>query len=220
MVILFDFDGTLVDTQILYNISLSKTLSVFNEKYTVEYCVKFFNGKCWQEAFDELSAEEGFDKNQVFEGAMKLAKKLIGENAKTTEGTIEALENLQKNSIPFAICSNSNVYEIHNVLTKLNLWGFFSEDCIFGREMVLKGKPESDIYLLALEKLGVLPSKVIALEDSINGVRASIDAKIPTAVFTGGTGFGGMKAFNDYFKTNLPNFANVNSFVNELILKT
>ena len=68
--ILFDFDGTLVDTQHLYNLAISKVLSDFNKKYTVEYCSNFFDGKCWNDAFEEISKEEGFDKekflNKIF----------------------------------------------------------------------------------------------------------------------------------------------------------
>ena len=64
--ILFDFDGTLVDTQHLYNLAISKVLFAFNEKYTVDYCANFFDGRCWSDAFTEISKAEGFDKEKIF----------------------------------------------------------------------------------------------------------------------------------------------------------
>jgi HAD superfamily hydrolase (TIGR01509 family) len=160
---------------------------------------------------------EKFNVETIFNGAIKVAEKLIVENATTTNGAVEALKLLQKNGVLMAICSNSNVYEIHSILTKLNLWQFFEDDLIFGREMVLRGKPSGDIYLLALEKLNVAPNDAIALEDSTNGAKASIEAGIKTVIFTGATGFCGMKAFDDVFERRLPNFDSVHNFAEEVI---
>ena len=39
--------------------------------------------------------------------------------------------------------------------------------------MVLKSKPEPDIFLLACEKVGTLPERAYAIEDSFNGIRAA-----------------------------------------------
>jgi|GEM_PF-1931257 len=193
--ILFDFDGTLVDTQHLYNKALSQVLSKFNPVYTVEYCTRFFDGKCWNDAFDTLSIQENFNKACVFNEGLAIAHELILKHATPTKGTVLALKLLQKYSVKYAICSNSHTKEIHSVLKQTQLAQFFSDDSIFGREMVEKGKPESDIYLLAMGKMGLLPQNCIAVEDSLNGAKSGLNAGIQTVVFTGGTGFLGMERF-------------------------
>ena len=51
-------------------------------------------------------------------------------------------------------------------------------------------KPAPDIYRLALERLGLPPGRCIAVEDTVNGLRAAAGAGIPTVITTslyGGT---------------------------------
>ena len=42
--------------------------------------------------------------------------------------------------------------------------------------MVENSKPEPDIYRIACEKLGVRPENTLAVEDSLNGIRAAYGA--------------------------------------------
>ena len=46
--------------------------------------------------------------------------------------------------------------------------------------MVLKSKPEPDIYLKAVEKLNVNPNKLYVIEDSFNGVKSATNANLKT----------------------------------------
>ena len=130
------------------------------------------------------------------------------ENAKPTLGTVELLSVLQNNGARYAICSNSRSEEIHTVLKTTKLDKFFADMPIFGREMVQKGKPASDIYLFALKEMNVLPQNAVVVEDSLNGVMASVGAGIQTVVFTGGTGFLGMNRFVERFGS-IPNISSM-----------
>ncbi len=49
-------------------------------------------------------------------------------------------------------------------------------DLILAGDVVAKKKPAPDIYLLALERLGVRPAEVLVIEDSRNGLLAAIGA--------------------------------------------
>ena len=51
----------------------------------------------------------------------------------------------------------------------------YFDKLIFG-DMVQHGKPEPDIYLKACEELGVNPCEAVAVEDSINGIKAAAAA--------------------------------------------
>ncbi len=68
-------------------------------------------------------------------------------------------------------------------------------------DMVRAKKPEPDIYLLALEKLGCAPEQVIAIEDSRNGLLSALGAGIPVLVtpssYTAGEDFSGAVAVVD-----------------------
>jgi sugar-phosphatase len=49
-------------------------------------------------------------------------------------------------------------------------------------ELVARGKPHPDPFLLAAERLGVPPSACIVLEDSVNGIRAARAAGVGAVV--------------------------------------
>ncbi|MGB3953764.1 MAG: HAD-IA family hydrolase, partial [Brooklawnia sp.] len=53
---------------------------------------------------------------------------------------------------------------------------------VFAGDQVKTKKPAPDIYLMALEELGVAPDQAVVVEDSNQGLRASLAAGIPTIV--------------------------------------
>lgn len=57
-------------------------------------------------------------------------------------------------------------------------------DVIAAGDVVPDKKPAPDIYLHAMQELGLTPGEVMAFEDSFNGVRAVLDAGIQTLVVT------------------------------------
>ncbi len=211
--ILFDFDGTLVDSQHWYDVAISKHLLQFNTKYTHEYCSKFINGRCWYDAFDIVAKEEGFDKNIILGKALADAQELIAQNANVTNGTMEALDSLDKMGIVYAICSNASKNEIEFILNKTHLDKYFPSERIFARNMVKNGKPSSDVYLLGLKSLGLHPSQTFAVEDSLNGAKASINAEIKTLIFTGSSSFNSKEKFYQEFGQDTIFFDNMLSVV-------
>ncbi|MDT8855573.1 HAD family hydrolase [Paracoccaceae bacterium Fryx2] len=58
-------------------------------------------------------------------------------------------------------------------------------DVIAAGDMVAAKKPAPDVYLLALQRLGVAPQRAVALEDSRNGLRAALAAGLPCLVSPG-----------------------------------
>ena len=215
--ILFDLDGTLVDTQHLYNLAISKVLSDFNKKYTIEYCSNFFDGKCWSDAFEEISKEEGFDKEKIFHEGLSHAKELMSHHVNTTTGTLEALEILKEKDIKYGICSNSHTDQIEFILNKTQLKKYFPSDVIFGRNFVQTGKPASDIYQLGLQKMGINSENCFAVEDSVNGATASINAGIKTFIFSGATSFSGEEKFKKTFDFPLQLFHDMRDVINFIV---
>ena len=51
-------------------------------------------------------------------------------------------------------------------------------DVVITRDDVSKGKPDPEIYLLLAQKLNVIPSKCLVIEDSPSGVQAALAAKM------------------------------------------
>ena len=78
---------------------------------------------------------------------------------------------------PLGRASSSNRELIDLVLELADFGAAFQ--VTVSSEEVARGKPSPDVYLRAAEKLGVDPSRAVAIEDSSNGIRAGSAAGMP-----------------------------------------
>lgn len=85
-------------------------------------------------------------------------------------GIHELLKFLKSKSIKIGLASSTRSEVVKMELADGGLIDYF--DVIIGGDMVVKSKPEPDIYLRACEELGVKPNEAYGIEDSFNGVRA------------------------------------------------
>jgi HAD superfamily hydrolase (TIGR01509 family) len=85
-------------------------------------------------------------------------------------GAADLLPALKKAGYRLAVASSS---PRDMVLTNLGRTGIDSYfDVVVCGDEVSRGKPDPDIFLLAAERLGLLPGDCYVLEDSPNGIRA------------------------------------------------
>jgi HAD superfamily hydrolase (TIGR01509 family) len=194
--IIFDVDGTLADTEDGHRLSFNKAfaecgldwhwdealydrlLAVTGGKERIKYFVSDFL--------------TGYARPEDFEAVVKRlhAVKTRHYNAMLREGRIplrpgigQLIADAHAASITLAIATTTTP---ENVATLLEVglgqdWQkhFAALGC---GDIVPHKKPAPDIYLWVLEKLGLPPADCIALEDSENGLRASLAAGIRTFV--------------------------------------
>ena len=79
------------------------------------------------------------------------------------------MEYLKANNKKIALASSSPNYLVKKELEAQGLLKYF--DLIITGDMVLKSKPEPDIYLKAVEKINVNRNKLYVIEDSFNGFK-------------------------------------------------
>lgn len=186
--VLFDFDGTLIDSQVLYDTAASNSLCTLNPKYTIEYCINYFNGRGWKDVFAEIEKlEPEKDVKQALNNALTRAKELTNNFAKPTKNTKEVLEFLTEKNYKKAICSNSSFATIKGHLQKFNLECYFKDEEIFSLESVKNAKPDPEIYLKAATFLNLSKNECIIVEDSMAGIKAANRAKIDVLLYTGAT---------------------------------
>lgn len=90
------------------------------------------------------------------------------------KGLHELLEILKKRGIAMAIAtSGGREYALENVRRE-GIEPYFQ--CIITGDMVMKAKPDPEIYQKACAALGVEPGDAMALEDSYYGIRAAAAA--------------------------------------------
>jgi HAD superfamily hydrolase (TIGR01509 family) len=95
----------------------------------------------------------------------------IERESSLADGAVEAIDRLRDRGLPLALASSSPMRLIEAVLRMGRLEDRF--DVVLTGEAEEHGKPAPDVYLSAARALGVPPERCLAIEDSINGVRAA-----------------------------------------------
>ena len=181
--IIFDFDGVIVDSEILVARAFSKYLKSFNITFS-EKEFSLYAGKKTFQVIDELSEKFKIqDKKKFFEDIMNIANNIYSTDLKPVNGVRNFLE---KNNKKIFIGSNSVKKRILLGLKKTQLDHFFTEDKIFSFDLVKNPKPYPDIYLEVIKKHKLSKDETIIIEDSSVGVRAGVSAGIKVIGFTAG----------------------------------
>lgn len=89
-------------------------------------------------------------------------------------GVVDLLDDCEREGVRVAIASSSKHHWVESYLEKVGLQSRF--DIICCADDVEKAKPFPDLYLMALDRLGLEASDAIALEDSPNGIAAALAA--------------------------------------------
>lgn len=173
--VIFDFDGTIIDTETIYFHVYKELL---NEKFNLELPLEEFAksiGTTDEAFFQYIEAQTGIkiDTNEIIQLASErfLEKRAILE---VREGVVEKLEEAKELRLRIGLASSSSREWVEGFLRQFELWDYFS--VIKTSEDVVKVKPDPALYLRALEALQVEPHEALAIEDSHNGALAAIEA--------------------------------------------
>ena len=99
---------------------------------------------------------------------------LFAHGVPVMPGLHELVTALAQRGIPWGVATSSPRIHAEIVLAQLGLTAVCQT--IAAGDEVARGKPAPDIYLLAAQRMGVLPAQCVALEDSAPGCRAAIAA--------------------------------------------
>lgn len=89
-------------------------------------------------------------------------------------GAPELLKYLSEHKIPLGLASSTRLAVVTQELQAAGLYGYFQ--VVVGGDLLKNSKPAPDIYLMTCERMGVLPEKTYAVEDSYNGIRSAHSA--------------------------------------------
>lgn len=181
MNILFDCDGTLVDSE---RLAFAAFQRVARDALAIE-----LTPEMWIEDFLGFTRAHCLERLAVHYGSPlpdDLPQLIVSTLRPMLEAQLLAMpgaeETLRKIAIPKFIVSNASVGHIEFVLGKAGLTEYFSS---FHSPTTGKArpKPAPDVYLNAVADLGLTPAECIAVEDSLPGVQAAVAAGLTVIAF-------------------------------------
>lgn len=182
--VLFDCDGTLVDSEYVNNRSISKMMiDLGHNKFTTEYCIDYFAGCSIHDVISTLKKLNVKNPEKSLEEMHIYSTQIAKDELKAIDNVRETLEKI---TIPKCVASNGERRIVLDFLHITKLMDFFGPEAIFTRELVKNPKPAPDLYLHAAEKItGTHSSKCLVIEDSVVGVTAGKKAGMNVIGFIG-----------------------------------
>ena len=174
--VIFDMDGVIFDSEKAYIECwkpLEKEFKIPDLKATMYECIGV-NSSITRKIFLEKYGED-FPLEKYQQMASDSMKKLVdsGELPKK-KGVDELLVFLKEHNVPMAVASSTKTETVKRELKMAGVIDYY--DVIIGGDMVLKSKPEPDIFIEAASQLGIEPKDCVVIEDSHNGIRAAFAA--------------------------------------------
>ena len=176
--LIFDFDGVIVDSEILAASGFANVLldMKIDSTYSAEFIAEKFAGNKMVKVAEEICEIHNIkDKSSYLNKVMKFVSELYSSKLKSVEG-IEEL--LKLNTLDLYISSNSGKQRILKGLKHVGLDSFFNNDKIYTFEMVNRPKPSPDLYIKVIEDNNLNRREVLVLEDSVPGVQAAVLADL------------------------------------------
>ncbi|WP_053375899.1 HAD family hydrolase [Paenibacillus sp. FJAT-27812] len=180
--LVFDFDGLIIDTE---TPSYHAFRQVY-QQYGVELPVALY-AKCVGTSLDHFNpytyiaecVADTVDLQQFKEKFKAIYAELLKE-ATIRPGVIAYLEEAKRLNLKVGLASSSHLNWIEPYLIKHHLADYF--DSFSTADEVANVKPDPELYLLSLQKLGVAAGEAISFEDSLNGFRAAKAAGLNTVI--------------------------------------
>lgn len=189
MLVIFDCDGVLVDSEIISAQVSSDCLKEVGVHLSVDYILEVYRGKsvadCIRMITEELSkldewknlvAAEQAERGAQFWRHVQLQTLVVCEKVlEPVAGVMQVLDILQEKQIPFCVASNGKHEKMRVTLVKTGIMPRV-ERRVFSFEDVTRGKPAPDLFLHAAKTFNIPAEQAIVVEDSLTGIQAAVAA--------------------------------------------
>jgi len=186
VLVIFDCDGVLVDSEPLANASFSRALEAEGLDWSVEETMRRLMGRSLKSCVEICEAELGRKLPDDFLEKMQAAtyKSFRDAPLQAVAGVKGAVQALQAAGIATCVASSGALEKMRFTLGLTGLWELF-EGRIFSSSQVPRGKPFPDLFLHAAIAMDVQPIVCSVVEDSVPGVQAARAAGMRALAYAG-----------------------------------
>jgi len=172
--VIFDMDGVLIDAREWHYEALNNALNLFGFNISRHEHLFSYDGLPTKVKLEILSKEKNLPKGlHTFINTLKqkYTHELIQQKCKRVFQIQYLLMKLKSENFKLAVCSNSIKKTMDLMLTSANIANFL--DFYLSAEDVSRPKPDPQIYIDAIKKIGLVSNQVLIVEDNINGIKAA-----------------------------------------------
>jgi HAD superfamily hydrolase (TIGR01509 family) len=182
--VIFDCDGVLVDSELIFARVLAECLIAVEFPTTIDEAIALGFGRNRVTLSAAVEARFGQALPEAF------FETFAARSADACEHELAPLPGVQDLlaalPAPRCVASNGRLDRVRQRLAITGLLPFFDPH-VFSASQVADGKPAPDLFLFAARRFAAWPRDCIVVEDSVIGVEAAIAADMPVIGFAGGS---------------------------------
>lgn len=176
--VLFDVDGTMMDTEYIMTHSLQQTLKELKGLDLPAHELEFILGIPGQKAVEQYADYRINEEVLLKEWDKNI--QLLQHHARLFDGIKELLVELKHKNYLLGIVTSKTHQEMKNEFDHFNLNSFF--DCVITASDTVNHKPHPEPIETAIEKLKKSPENVIYVGDSIYDMECAKQSKVAFAL--------------------------------------
>lgn len=171
--VIFDLDGTLVDSQLLQFSAYKKAFSEIGLQLSWDEWKNYWV-KHSLDAYEWASLKNlTYDVEVIRKRKKEIYEELIKNKLKAKPGAISLVKELHQKGFKLAIASSSRIESIKKIVDKLfdNIFDVLQSDTELKNR-----KPHHEVFSVTMKKMNISSSETVIIEDSISGYNAAINS--------------------------------------------
>ena len=182
--VIFDCDGVLIDSEVIMARAHARAFSAAGWATDEQTVIDRFAGVADPTMYRIVETELGCAlPHDHAANVSSLIQQAYHDELQAVPGIHEIIDDLP---VTCCVASNSSRGKVEAGLRATGLYAKLTPH-IFTASMVATGKPAPDLFILAADRLGVLPQNCLVVEDTITGITAARAANMTALGFCGGS---------------------------------
>ncbi|MGE0661208.1 MAG: HAD family hydrolase [Reyranellaceae bacterium] len=186
MLVIFDCDGVLVDSELLANRCFAAALARIGLPWSVEETMRRLVGRSMSSCVAIIEGETGrkLPENFLAELQAETFASFRSTPVQPVAGVGDVLDRLDAHAIAYCVASSGEIEKMRLTLGITGLLGRF-DGRMFSAAMVPRGKPFPDLFQHAAREMGADPADCVVIEDAVAGVQAGSAAGMRVLAYAG-----------------------------------
>ncbi|MGB7182368.1 MAG: HAD-IA family hydrolase [Burkholderiaceae bacterium] len=175
--VIFDCDGTLVETEALECVVFADMLAALGYEITPAQVLARYRGAKKDAVIRHISEDMGrpIDADDFIARWRERSQAVFTEQLQPVVGAKDLLRHLDSSCVPYCIASNGPLSKMLLTLQITGLQPHFDHR-VFSAYEVGSWKPEPGLFLHAADQMQISPARCVVVEDSEPGVHAGLAA--------------------------------------------